>query len=74
MTNKITYKGTYEGGKEVWCNGAKTKLCIAKTCYGMYEIYFDDTVLATVAYTDDARNKVEKLLEVGIGRNYKDEK
>lgn len=60
--------------KVVYCNKAKTKLCIAKTTYGSYEIYFEDTKLREVYYLEDAKYIVESLLGLGIGRDYLNEK
>ena len=65
--------GTYESGKRVYCNKALTKFEIAKS-YGLYDIYFEDKVITTRAYSDDAIEVVKKLLEIGIGRDYANEK
>ena len=73
LDKNLKLKGTYEGGKGVYYKGAKTKLCIAKS-YGLYDIYLDEKVITTRAYSCDAIETVIKLLEMGIGRNYKDEK
>ena len=70
---KITFKGTYDEGKEIYCNKAKTRLVIAKS-YDLFDIYLDGTKLRTCAYSDDAIEVVKKILELGIGRNYQEEK
>ena len=69
----ITYKQDgYD--KEVYCNNAKTKLTIAKSCYGSYCVFFEDTQLREVYYLSDAKEVVEKLLAIGIGRDFANEK
>lgn len=69
---KITYK---QNGldKDVWCNGAKTRLTISRTTYSFYKIFLDDTELTEGASLEDAKWKVERILNIGIGRDWRNE-
>ena len=69
---KITYKQD-DYDKIVYCNKAKTKLTLSRN-YGMWYIFFENTELTCVGYLDDAKKVVEKLLNIGIGRNFAEER
>ena len=70
---KITYKQDgYD--KDVYCNGAKTKLYIVKKSFGGWGVWFEHTEIRHVAYLDDAKECVEGLLKLNIGRDFAHEK
>lgn len=70
---KITYRQNgYD--KDVYCNQAKTKLTIARSCYGSFCIYFEDTKIREEYYLADAKECVEGLLKLNIGRDFEHEK